>query len=122
MDASICAFCGTKLLAQAITATPRPKPGRGPWFWGGLGAMLLLGFLVLKDMNRTVPVGYPPAAVSDSTLEGIATLINVNGKLCGKVTSANSIGSDRYSVTCNEYRDGAGTVNYVVNMRTGRLE
>lgn len=122
MDATTCAHCGTKLLAQPITLPARAKPARGPWFWGGAGALLLLGFLVLKDMGRPATTGYPPVGVSDSTLEGIATLINVNGKLCGKVTSATHTGANRYAVACNEYRDGSGTVKYVVNLATGKLE
>lgn len=53
--------------------------------------------------------------------ETIATIINLNGLLCAKVTDVRPlrVQADVYEVTCIEYRGGTGTVRYIVNADTG---
>ena len=53
--------------------------------------------------------------------EAIATVINLNGHLCARVTDVAplKVSGSVYEVTCVEYRGGTGKVRYVVNSDTG---
>jgi len=53
--------------------------------------------------------------------EAIATVINLNGHLCARVTNVAplKVSGSAYEVTCIEYRGGTGKVRYVVNADTG---
>jgi len=53
--------------------------------------------------------------------EAIATVINLNGLLCARVTNVRplKVRDDVFEVTCIEYRGGTGTVRYIVNTETG---
>ena len=75
--------------------------------------------------NEALPVAPPrkteSAMSKEEAGEGIATIINLNGHLCAKVTAVNELRMkpDVYEVTCIEYRGGKGTVDYVVDANTG---
>ncbi len=53
--------------------------------------------------------------------EMMATLINMNGKLCAKVISVRrlAVNPKVFEVRCIEYRGGDGTIDYIVDTNTG---
>lgn len=54
--------------------------------------------------------------------EMMATFINLKGKLCAKVVRVNKLTqADTYEVRCIEYRGGDGTVDYIVNVKSGEV-
>jgi len=57
----------------------------------------------------------PAFAYTEQELkELIATMINLNGDLCAKVTEVHPLQQPNiYEVTCIEYRGGTGTVRYI---------
>ena len=53
--------------------------------------------------------------------EMLATLLNLQGYLCARVTSVVPLDLPKhYEVRCIEYRGGRGTVDYIINLETGR--
>lgn len=53
---------------------------------------------------------------------GVAMLLNLNGELCAEVISAKPQGtSDRFVVTCKEYRGRKGVVQYVFDASDGEV-
>jgi hypothetical protein len=53
--------------------------------------------------------------------EMTATILNINGFLCAKVTDIRPLQvENQYEVTCIEYRGGSGTVRYILNAATGK--
>ncbi|MCL4069329.1 hypothetical protein M3484_22480 [Pseudomonas sp. GX19020] len=67
----------------------------------------------------TMGIGSLPAH-ADELLEQVATVINLNGHLCARVTDVRPLEqSNTYEVTCIEYRGGSGTVRYIMNAATG---
>jgi hypothetical protein len=53
--------------------------------------------------------------------ELIATILNLNGLLCARVTDVRPLKVDEnvFEVTCIEYRGGTGQAQYIVNASTG---
>lgn len=61
------------------------------------------------------------AADQEKAKEMLATLLNLQGFLCAKVTNVHPLELPKhYEVRCIEYRGGSGTVDYIVNLETGR--
>ena len=57
-----------------------------------------------------------------SAEEMMATFLNLKGQLCAKVVNINKLQlADTYEVRCIEYRGGTGTVDYLVNIKTGEV-
>jgi hypothetical protein len=60
-------------------------------------------------------------ALDQDTAEMVATMLNLNGFLCAKVTDFRKLEvADQYEVTCVEYRGGSGTVRYILDLSTGK--
>lgn len=54
--------------------------------------------------------------------EMLATFINLKGYLCAKVEKVSPLAQrDTYEVRCIEYRGGSGTVDYIVNVKSGEV-
>lgn len=52
--------------------------------------------------------------------ESIATIINLNNYLCAKVIYIEALPQkNMYKVRCQEYRDGTGRVEYVIDSKSG---
>ena len=50
----------------------------------------------------------------------MATFLNLKGHLCAKVVNVSKLSiPDTYEVRCIEYRGGSGTVDYIVNVKSG---
>ena len=53
--------------------------------------------------------------------EMLATLLNLQGYLCARVINVVPLDLPKhYEVRCIEYRGGQGTVDYIINLETGR--
>jgi len=63
-----------------------------------------------------------PAPRSNSREEQAATLINLAGYLCGRVTDAYASGGGTITVHCTEYRDGRGHAKYRIFTNSGQVE
>lgn len=61
-------------------------------------------------------------APSESSRETAATLINLRGYLCGRVTDIYPRGSGMLVVHCTEYRDGRGKAQYLVRTDSASVE
>lgn len=112
------------LLLPPIVARIRTKTGEP--VSGGVRTVLIFGLMVLAGANipeRPAATSVTPASVTPSASPGgetVATVINLNGFLCAKVTDVRTMQvRDQYEVTCTEYRGGSGTVRYIVNKSTG---
>lgn len=54
--------------------------------------------------------------------ESIATIINLNNYLCAKVIYIEALPQkNMYKVKCQEYRDGTGRVEYVIDSKSGSV-
>ncbi len=61
-------------------------------------------------------------AVAESAEEMMATFLNLKGQLCAKVLTVSKLSlPDTYEVRCIEYRGGSGTVDYIVNVKSGEV-
>ena len=75
-----------------------------------LFALLLAGFL-----------GTSTAHAGEAE-ELMATVLNLKGQLCAKVVNISKLSiPDTYEVRCIEYRGGSGTVDYIVNVKSGEV-
>lgn len=62
------------------------------------------------------------ARAEQSAEEMMATFLNLKGQLCAKVVNVAKLSlPDSYEVRCIEYRGGTGTVDYVVNVKSGEV-
>lgn len=69
----------------------------------------------------TVVCSWTVPAQADDIEEQIATVLNLNGLLCARVTDVRPLTqANTYEVTCIEYRGGAGTVRYILDASTGK--
>lgn len=61
-------------------------------------------------------------ALANDVDEMLATFINLKGHLCAKVVKVAPLTQkDTYEVRCIEYRGGSGTVDYIVNVKSGQV-
>jgi hypothetical protein len=60
--------------------------------------------------------------VSKQTLEGVAFLINANGKLCAEVLDVRRRDDGRFAVVCRESRGQALQKAYTVDLKSGSVE
>lgn len=59
-------------------------------------------------------------AVAGEAEDMMATFLNLKGQLCAKVVNVSKLSlPNTYEVRCIEYRGGTGTVDYIVNVKTG---
>ncbi|WP_206377610.1 zinc ribbon domain-containing protein [Sphingobium sp. TB-6] len=74
-----------------------------------------------KTKSKSERAAYKPLPSKKESAEAIATVINLNGHLCARVTNVAPLRmrDSVYEVTCVEYRGGTGTVRYIVNANTG---
>lgn len=81
----------------------------------------LLFALVFALSFCTAPQAGENLAGNREADEMMATLINMNGKLCAKVISVRRLDVDpkKFEVRCIEYRGGDGTIDYIVDTGTG---
>ena len=78
---------------------------------------LFMLFLILVSVLSA----HGAIASNNDAEEGMALLINLNGLLCAKVVSVTPLKIEKtYEVRCIEYRGGTRTVDYIVNLKTGR--
>lgn len=76
--------------------------------------------LCLLIASVTMPTRTAQAASPEELKEMVATIINLNGHLCAKVTEIRPLQiKDTYEVTCIEYRGGSGTVRYILDALKG---
>lgn len=62
------------------------------------------------------------SALAGEAEEMMATFLNLNGQLCAKVVNIAKLKlPDTYEVRCIEYRGGTGTVDYIVNVKSGEV-
>lgn len=60
------------------------------------------------------------AVAQDDADKMMATFLNLKGHLCAKVVNVSKLSiPDTYEVRCIEYRGGSGTVDYIVNVKSG---
>lgn len=62
------------------------------------------------------------AQLTEDQKSKLATLINLNGDLCARVTGVRSRGNSTFDVDCIRYRDGTGAATYLVDLKTGRVK
>ncbi len=109
----------------------------GPWvLFSGLSMpskiivvlMVLVAWSVVASFfSSKVSEPQPIPTISKSQrlmakAEEVATLINMNGQLCGRVTAIEYVYGEKYSVTCTRFRDGTGSATYEVNLDTGLVK
>lgn len=71
-----------------------------------------------SQAQRPTAPALPPQQAANA--EELATILNLNGRLCARVLSVSrlTVGGGRvFEVTCVEYRGGSATVNYRIDMR-----
>ncbi len=74
----------------------------------------------LASIMAVAVLNFASNAISAEIDEQIATVINVNGFLCARVISVRPLEMKNiYEVRCVEYRNGSGTVDYIMNAATG---
>ena len=62
------------------------------------------------------------SAFADEAEDMMATFLNLKRNLCAKVVNISKLQiPDTYEVRCIEYRGGTGTVDYIVNVKTGEV-
>ncbi len=88
---------------------------------------LIIFLLVIASMVFTYLISEPDKSTTTSSYqtkdaeEQMATMLNLNGLLCAKITSIRPLVLDKkYEVTCIEYRGGSATVTYIYNGKTGK--
>lgn len=70
-----------------------------------------------------VVLGNSATALSDAELKEMsATIINLNGYLCARVTSIKpTVCADVWRISCIEYRNGSGLATYMMNAATAKV-
>lgn len=112
-------FSGVPMESELVAKT---AGSRKSWF-------VILGVVaVLVTCCATVASlvpGSPSAGVggySNEAMRKMATLINLNGELCGEVLSVRQrSGTSIYMVECTRYRNGDGRVTYEVDLGSGQV-
>ena len=78
---------------------------------------LIVAFLTMVILAPTSALATDKKDVN----EMLATLLNLQGYLCAKVINVAPLDLPKhYEVRCIEYRGGQGTVDYIINLETGR--
>lgn len=74
--------------------------------------------------NKPCPSANPETQVADFATkeEKAATLINLSGYLCGRVTDAYASAGGTITVHCTEFRDGRGRAKYRIYTDTAAVE
>jgi uncharacterized membrane protein YvbJ len=128
-QASSCPGCGHPSQAQQKTAESQEKSGSG---CGSLivGIVCFLLFVIMVSTCGRSSTDTKPSAGTTSNLankvdqnakDGMASIINLNGRLCADVVAVYDIGGGQYTVDCVEYRDGTGRVSYTVDLNKGKV-
>jgi hypothetical protein len=90
--------------------------------FAGIAALVVVAGAI---SNLATPKPAPvlkPGKPSEETLAQMATLINLNGRLCARVTAVQPIVKDEYLISCIQNRDGTGIATYELNAATGRVK
>lgn len=111
---------------QEAPSKPHPVPA---WVYI-VGSVLTFSMLFLWVWSFTNDKAGPTAVVSPSalsnvskqTLEGVAFLINANGKLCAEVLEVRRRDDGRFAVVCRESRAQALQKGYTVDLKNGSVE
>ena len=82
--------------------------------------MLKFGVVVLLLMAGAAQAASEYLILSATQKENMATLINLNGKLCARVTQVRKYDDGDHYVECVTYRGGTATKAYYVNLKTGQ--
>ena len=68
------------------------------------------------------PIPYPlTLTLTKEQEDAFGLLINMNGKLCGKILEIVTTAKDQFEVECILYRNGTSKYRYMINMKTGRV-
>lgn len=120
-----------KLYRDSRCPAPAPSAGKGASLgavmWvavalaGGMWVLLSAGPSKPRAASGPVLQAPAPAGLSDASKGTLATIINLNGELCGAVVAVRPLGADRYSVDCTRYRSGEGSAQYTVDLATGSV-
>jgi len=120
--------CGIKACIHCGYANPAPIKKEQSDIVKIGGVILLILFLMLlfkssPNASSRATSSDDNSTASESAKETAATMINLNGKLCAKVTDLRPAKnqSDTFEITCTEYRDGTGTVHYLLDSNTGKI-
>lgn len=120
--------CGIKSCIHCGYANPAPIKKEQSDIVKIGGPIILILFLILLfqgSSNNSSRATSPKdnLTASETAKETAATMINLNGHLCAKVTellpAKNQ--SDAFEVTCTEYRNGTGTAHYLLDSKTGKI-
>lgn len=133
-----CPGCGCPLRRRVQPDQPypaRPPDGQGGCLSCVLKSVLvgILGILALISVGTMLRGCFgngptvPGAPVSSGQPQGgmsaekaAAMMLNLNGHLCAEAVRITPLKQPKvYEVRCIEYRGGAGTVDYVLDMNTG---
>lgn len=90
-------------------------------FAGIAAAVFVAGAISNITNPKPTPV-LKPGKPSEETLAQMATLINLKGRLCARVTAVQPIVKDEYLVSCIQNRDGTGIATYHFNSATGQIK
>lgn len=95
-----------------------------PWYVKAVAifmALAAIGTATTLLTPRPAPASAQPSPAQALMYqaERVATLINLNGQLCAKVTRIEHVYLDKFNVTCTRYRDGTGSATYEVDLKTG---
>lgn len=90
-------------------------------FAGIAAAVFVAGAISNLANPKPAPV-LKPGKPSEETLAQMATLINLKGRLCARVTAVQPIVKDEYLVSCIQNRDGTGIATYELNAATGKVK
>jgi hypothetical protein len=87
-------------------------------------AVFVLGLLVFLSRSILPTSGqiqeFVPAERGEEFQDGVATLINLNGKGCARVVEMQRLQLDHLlEVTCIKLMGGVDQIRYIVNMKTG---
>lgn len=87
-----------------------------------IGILVLLGMCASQQGQPPSTPGMPSSSATPSRNHAnMATLLVLNGLLCAEAIEVRKLAQDgKYEVRCIEYRGGSGTVDYIVDLDTGK--
>lgn len=101
----------------------RAKRGYSPLMvFAAIAAAVVVAGAISNFANPQPQPVLKPGKPSEETLAQMATLINLKGRLCARVTAVQPVVKDEYLVSCVKNLDGTGVATYQFNAATGQIK
>lgn len=99
-----------------VAAVPDTPPPSGP-----PSGSNILEQAILDAFPSTPPKTKAAKRTAKNAADYVAAAINATGHLCAKPIEAQRAATGQYGIGCIKYRNGGGTANYLIDVRTGRV-